>query len=76
MNIEIRDSALQARLQKQLEQSGSANVEELLARLLATQEDRIVGFWKTGMRLTPRSGAVWLNWIAAKALRKPSWMHG
>lgn len=40
MNIEIRDSALQARLQKQLEQTGSANVEELLTYLLQTQEEQ------------------------------------
>lgn len=40
MNIEIRDSALQARLQKQLEQTGSESLEELLARLLETQEEQ------------------------------------
>ena len=40
MNIEIRDSELQARLQKQLEQTGSESLEELLARLLETQEEQ------------------------------------
>jgi hypothetical protein len=40
MNIEIRDSALEARIQKQLERTGSASVEELLARLLETQEEQ------------------------------------
>jgi hypothetical protein len=40
MNIEIRDSSLQARLQKQLEVTGSGSVEELLARLLETQEEQ------------------------------------
>jgi hypothetical protein len=40
MNIEIRDSALEARIQKQLEQTGSGSVEELLARLLETQEEQ------------------------------------
>ena len=40
MNIEIRDSFLQAPLQKQLEQTGSESLEELLARLLETQEDQ------------------------------------
>jgi DNA-binding phage protein len=40
MNIEIRDSALQARLQKQLERTGSGTVEELLSRLLETQEEQ------------------------------------
>lgn len=40
MNIEIRDSALQARIQKQLEATGSGSVEELLAHLLETQEEQ------------------------------------
>jgi predicted transcriptional regulator len=40
MNIEIRDSTLQARIQKQLEVTGSGSVEELLARLLETQEEQ------------------------------------
>jgi DNA-binding phage protein len=40
MNIEIRDSSLQARLQKQLELTGSENLEALLARLLETQEEQ------------------------------------
>jgi hypothetical protein len=39
MNIEIRDS-LQARIQKQLEATGSGSVEELLAHLLETQEEQ------------------------------------
>jgi len=38
MNIEIRDAALQARIQKQLEATGSGSVEEVLLRLLETQE--------------------------------------
>jgi predicted transcriptional regulator len=40
MNIEIHDAALQDRLRKQLEASGSASVEEVLARLLETQEEQ------------------------------------
>jgi hypothetical protein len=40
MNIEIRDAALQARIQKQLEATGSGSAEELLARLLQTQEEQ------------------------------------
>ena len=40
MNIEIRDSTLQARIQKRLEATGSGSVEELLARLLETQEEQ------------------------------------
>ena len=40
MNIEIHDAALQARLQKQLQATGSRNVEEVLVRLLETQEEQ------------------------------------
>ncbi len=40
MNIEIRDAALEARLQKQLQATGSASVEEVLPRLLETQEEQ------------------------------------
>ena len=40
MNIEIRDAALQARIQKQLEATGSGSVEEVLLRLLETQEEQ------------------------------------
>jgi len=40
MNIEIRDAALQARIQKQIEATGSGSAEELLARLLQTQEEQ------------------------------------
>ena len=40
MNIEIRNASLQARIQKQLEATGSASVEEVLLRLLETQEER------------------------------------
>jgi predicted transcriptional regulator len=40
MNIEIRDAALQARIRKQIEATGSASAEELLARLLHTQEEQ------------------------------------
>lgn len=40
MNIEIRDAALEARIQKQLQATGSASVEEVLHRLLETQEEQ------------------------------------
>jgi hypothetical protein len=39
MNIEINDAALQARIQKQVEATGSSSIEEMLARLLETQEE-------------------------------------
>jgi hypothetical protein len=40
MTIEIRDAALEARLRSQLKASGSGSVEELLERLLETQEEQ------------------------------------
>jgi hypothetical protein len=40
MNIEIRDPALEARVKKQLRATGSASLEEVLLRLLETQEEQ------------------------------------
>ena len=40
MNIEIHDAALEARIQKQLQATGSCSVEEVLLRLLETQEEQ------------------------------------
>jgi hypothetical protein len=40
VNIEIRDPELEARLRKQLEATGSGSVEEVLQRLLETQEEQ------------------------------------
>jgi hypothetical protein len=40
VHIEIRDPALEARLRKQLEATGSGSVEEVLVRLLETQEEQ------------------------------------
>jgi hypothetical protein len=40
MNIEIHDAALEARIKKQLQASGSSSVEEVLLRLLETQEEQ------------------------------------
>jgi hypothetical protein len=40
MTIEIRDASLEARLQKQLQATGSRSVEEVLLRLLDTQEEQ------------------------------------
>jgi hypothetical protein len=46
MNIEIRDTALEARMQKQLESTGAGNLEEVLLRLLETQEEQDRWCWK------------------------------
>jgi len=40
MTIEIRDVNLEARLKKQLQATGSTTVEEVLLRLLETQEEQ------------------------------------
>ena len=40
MNIEIRNSDLQARIEKQMQATGSSSVEQLLIHLLETQEEQ------------------------------------
>ncbi len=40
MNIEINDSALEARIQKQIQATGAASAVEALLRLLETQEEQ------------------------------------
>ena len=40
MNIEIRDAALKARIEKQLQAIGADNVKEVLLHLLETQEEQ------------------------------------
>jgi hypothetical protein len=40
MKIEIRDSDLEARIQKQIQATGAASPEEALLRLLETQEEQ------------------------------------
>jgi hypothetical protein len=41
MTIEIRDASLEARLQKQLQATGSSSVEEALLRLLEPCSHRV-----------------------------------
>jgi hypothetical protein len=40
MNIEIRDRDLEARIQRQIKATGSGSIEEVLLRLLETQEEQ------------------------------------
>jgi hypothetical protein len=40
VNIEIHDAALEARIRKQLQATDSASIEEVLFRLLETQEEQ------------------------------------
>lgn len=40
MNIEIHDTALEVRIQKQIQATGAGSVQEALLRLLETQEEQ------------------------------------
>lgn len=40
MSIQIRDATLEAKIQKQLQATGAGSIEELLLRLLETQEEQ------------------------------------
>jgi len=40
VTIQIRDASLEARIRKQLQATGSSSVEEVLLRLLDTQEEQ------------------------------------
>jgi hypothetical protein len=40
MQIEIRDAKLEKRIQKQIQSTGSSSAEEVLLRLLKTQEEQ------------------------------------
>jgi predicted transcriptional regulator len=40
MNIEIHDAALEARIQRQIQATGSGSAEEALLRLVETQEEQ------------------------------------
>jgi hypothetical protein len=40
VQIEIHDSALEARMQRQIRMTGAANAEEVLLHLLQTQEEQ------------------------------------
>jgi len=71
--IEIHDAALEARIQRLLQATGSRSVEEVLFRLVETQE-RIGGFWKTGIQLTQRLEPIPINSTVAKEFRKINWM--
>ena len=74
MNIEIRDAALEARIQKQLQATGSGSVEEVLLRLLETQEEQdrwLLENWKI---INGKTGAASNNSTAANESRKINWM--
>jgi len=76
MNIEIRDSTLKARIQKQLEATGTGSVEELLAHLLETQEEQDRWLLENREYINAKTAVDWLNWTAAKEFQKTNWMRG
>lgn len=74
MNIEIRDAALQARIRKRLEATGSAAVEESFCICLRLRKNRTVGFLKIGKPSMPGSNGELPSPIGVKEFRKTSWM--
>lgn len=70
MNIEIRDPELQARLQKQLQATGSQSVEEPYSTCLIPRKNKTAGSWKIASYMRPKFSAAWTNSIAAKESRK------
>ena len=73
MNIEIHDAVLEARIQKHLQATGSGSVEEVLLRLLETQEEQdrwLLENWKI---INGKTGAASNNSTAAKESRKINW---
>ena len=58
MKIEIHDSSLEARIQRQIQATGSGSLEEALIRLLETQEeqDRWLLENRTGINAKIRRG--------------------
>ena len=70
MNIEIRDAALEARIQKQLQATGSRSVEEVLLRLLETQEEQDRWLLDNRKRSMRRSSVGSINSTVAKESQK------
>ena len=89
MKTEIRDAALEARIQKQLQATGSSSVEEVLVRLLETQEeqdrwllenrDAINAKIRRGLDQLDRGEGIsedQLDAYLAKLKNKPEWVAG
>jgi hypothetical protein len=77
MNIEIHDTALEARIQKQIQATGAAGAEEALLRLLETQEeqDRRLLENKNDINAKIRRGIDQLDLTGAKVFSKTNWMR-
>jgi hypothetical protein len=54
MTIEIRDAELEARLQKQLEATGSNRLRNCCCACWKARRSRTAGFWKTEKESKPR----------------------
>jgi len=89
VKTEIRDAALEARIQKQLQATGSSSVEEVLVRLLETQEeqdrwllenrDAINAKIRRGLDQLDRGEGIsedQLDAYLAKLKNKPEWVAG
>ena len=63
MNIEIHDMALEARIQKRVQSTGSGSIEEVLLRLLEIKRSRIGGWRTTVIPSTRRFSGASSNWI-------------
>jgi hypothetical protein len=74
VNIAIHDAALEARIQKQLQATGSGSVEEVLLRLLETQEEQDRWLLENREIINAKSGGASNNSTAAKESRKINWM--
>jgi hypothetical protein len=74
MQIEISDSKLEARIRKQIQSTPASSVEEVLLRLLETQEEQHRWLSEAAKRFSPRSDSASTNRGAAKEYRKTSWI--
>jgi len=74
VNIEFRDVALEARIQKQLQATGSGSVEEVLLRLLETQEEQDRWLLENREIINAKIKRASNNSTAAKESRKINWM--
>jgi len=57
MNIEIHDTALEARIQKQIQATGAAAQRKRCFAFSKRKKNRIAGCWKTKTTSTRKSGA-------------------
>jgi hypothetical protein len=74
MNIEIHDAALEARIQKLLEATGSGSFEEVLLRLLETQEEQDRWLLEKRDIINARLEPASINLTVVKEFRKTNWM--